>query len=37
MLSVGLYLLAVGFELLCGGLIFRPAVRWRTWSSGARF
>ena len=36
MLSVTLYLLAVGFELLCGGLLFRPAVPvadvecWRT-------
>ena len=35
-LSVGLYLLGVGYELLCGGLIFRPAVQvadvelWRT-------
>ena len=35
-LSVGLYLLGVGYELLCGGLIFRPAVPvgdvelWRT-------
>ena len=36
LLSVGLYLLGVGYELLCGGLIFRPAVAvadvelWRT-------
>ena len=35
-LSVGLYLLGVGYELLCGGLILRPAVTvadvelWRT-------
>ena len=35
-LSVGLYLLGVGYELLCGGLIFRPALivadveLWRT-------
>ncbi len=35
-LSVGLYLLGVGYELLCGGLIFHPAIRvadvelWRT-------
>ena len=35
-LSVGLYLSAVGYELLCGGLIFRPALTvtdvelWRT-------
>lgn len=35
-MSVGLYLLGVGYELLCGGLIFRPAVAvedvefWRT-------
>lgn len=35
-LSVGLYLLGVGYELLCGGLIFRPSVSvadvelWRT-------
>ena len=36
LLSVGLYLLGLGYELLCGGLIFRPAVTvadvelWRT-------
>ena len=36
LLSVGLYLLGLGYELLCGGLIFRPAVAvadvelWRT-------
>ena len=36
LLSVGLYLLGVGYELLCGGLIFRPTVTvadvelWRT-------
>ena len=36
LLSVGLYLLGVSYELLCGGLIFRPAVAvadvelWRT-------
>ena len=35
-LSVGLYLLGVGYELLCGGLVFRPTVAvgdvelWRT-------
>ena len=35
-LSVGLYLLGLGYELICGGLIFRPAVMvadvelWRT-------
>ena len=35
-LSVGLYLLGLGYELLCGGLLFRPAVAvtdvelWRT-------
>ena len=36
LLSVGLYLLGVGYELFCGGLIFRPSVSvadvelWRT-------
>ena len=36
LLSVGLYLLGVGYELFCGGLIFRPSVAvadvelWRT-------
>ena len=36
LLSVGLYLLGLGYELICGGLLFRPAVAvsdvelWRT-------